>query len=221
MDAPATWGLWFAVAYLAGSLPFGLLIGRWQGVDLRAAGSGNLGATNVGRVLGRKWGLVCFALDAAKGLGPVLGYGLASGMVGGEADGALRALAWLSVAAAAMVGHVFPVWLKFKGGKGVATGLGALLGVWPTLTLPAAVAALVWLGTVRRTGYVSLASMLAAVSLPVLAVLSGLMFDRPAGEVAVYAAVTAALAGLVVLRHRSNIARLRAGTETKVRWMSK
>ncbi|MEX0744258.1 MAG: glycerol-3-phosphate 1-O-acyltransferase PlsY [Phycisphaeraceae bacterium] len=227
MTEVVIWVSWVAVAYLTGAVPFGLMIGRCHGVDLRACGSGNLGATNAGRVLGKKWGLICFALDAAKGLLPVLGYGLVSGLVSGQvsgqvageaAGGALAALAWLGVATAAIMGHVFPVWLRFKGGKGVATGLGALLGVWPMLTVPATIALGLWIAVVGRTGYVSLASMVAACSLPAMAALSGWLLNRSAAEVAVYVVVTAALAGLVVWRHRSNITRLREGTEVKVGW---
>ncbi|MFA9479132.1 glycerol-3-phosphate 1-O-acyltransferase PlsY [Phycisphaerales bacterium AB-hyl4] len=223
MDETVIWAIWLAVAYLAGAVPFGIFIARCQGVDLRAVGSGNVGATNVGRALGKKWGLICFALDVTKGLAPVVGYGIASGQIAGTPDeaaagAALAAVMWLSIAAATVVGHVFPVWLRFKGGKGVATGLGALLGVWPMLTVPAAAAVVLWLVVVKQTGYVSLASMVAAGLLPVLAAGSGVVLARPTGEVAVYVAVTAALAGLVVLRHRSNISRLREGTEDKVGW---
>ncbi|MFW6060166.1 MAG: glycerol-3-phosphate acyltransferase, partial [Phycisphaeraceae bacterium] len=134
---------------------------------------------------------------------------------------AVAALAWLSIAAAAVAGHIFPLWLRLRGGKGVATGLGAVLGLWPVVTLPGLAAGVIWLAVVKASGYVSLASMSAAVALPVLTLLSALLLDLSAGEVAVYTAVTALLAGLVVLRHRSNIAKLRAGTEPRVAWAGK
>lgn len=205
------WFGWILAAYLIGALPFGFLIGKLQGVDLRTVGSGNVGATNVGRVLGRKWGAACFALDLLKGAAPVLAYGRA--MAG---DGALELLVWLAVAAAAVLGHVFPIYLRFKGGKGVATGLGVLLGFWPVLTLPGLAAAGLWLATLGATRYVSLASVLAAASLPLLTAISAWAWGRPAPELALYVAVTLLLALLVVLRHRDNIARLRAGTEPQV-----
>ncbi len=216
------WLLWLLGAYLLGAVPFGLLIGRLRGVDIRAHGSGNLGATNVGRVLGKPWGIGCFVLDLCKGLGPVLAYHLLAagpGFVGGQAW--LAALAWLAVGVAAVLGHIFPVWLKFKGGKGVATSLGALLGYYPVLTVPALAAAVIWLVVTKATAYVGLASVVAAVAMPVLAVAFGLAIGRDPGEVAVYGGVCALLAALVVVRHRSNLARLRDGTEAKVAWADK
>lgn len=237
MNTTAVWCLWLAGAYLMGSVPFGLLIGLARGVDIRDAGSGNVGATNVGRVLGRSWGLWCFVLDVCKGLGPTLGYGLWSGLAGVEpgvepgiqpgaesavgTGGALAALGWMAVASAAVFGHVFPVWLRFKGGKGVATGLGVLLGFWPVLTLPGVAVGLLWVVLVKSTGYVSLASVAAAGSLPVLAVASGLCWRREPGEIAVYAGVSTVLALLIAVRHRGNLNRLRAGTEPKAEWAVK
>lgn len=216
MIPTASWLLWLAAAYLAGSIPFGLLIGLSRGVDIRKHGSGNVGATNCGRVLGRKWGILCFVLDVTKGLAPVLVYSLLTHPH--EAGGAGAALQWLAVAAAAVVGHVFPVWLKFRGGKGVATGLGVVLGMWPVLTGPAVLSGLVWFVTIKLTGYVSVASIAAAVSLPILAAASVLYRGMTTGELAVYVGLTALLAGLVVFRHRSNVAKLRAGTEPKAGW---
>ncbi|MFW6031967.1 MAG: glycerol-3-phosphate 1-O-acyltransferase PlsY [Phycisphaeraceae bacterium] len=213
------WLTWLPLAYLAGAIPFGLLIGRVHGVDIRTRGSGNVGATNVGRVLGRKWGVICFLLDVGKGLAAVLGYALAARSLGLTPDaGPVALVGWLAVAAAAVSGHMFPVWLKFRGGKGVATGLGSVLGFWPVLTAAGLAAGAIWVIVVRRSGYVSLGSTVAALALPVLSLLSGLAMGRPAEQVGVYAAVTAGLALLVVVRHRSNLARLRAGTESKVAW---
>ncbi len=219
------WGIWLVGSYLLGSVPFGLLIGLTRGVDIRDSGSGNVGATNAGRVLGRGWGILCFILDVLKGLGPTLGYGLWAGLAGAEpafeVGGTLAALGWMVVAAAAVFGHVFPIWLKFKGGKGVATGLGVLLGFWPVLTLPGIAVGLLWVAIAKRTGYVSLASIVASGSLPFLAVLSGMCWRREPGEIAVYAGVCAVLAILIAVRHRGNITRLRAGTEPKAGWTQK
>lgn len=219
------WLGWLIGAYLLGSVPFGLLIGLARGVDIRDEGSGNVGATNAGRVLGKGWGLLCFALDVFKGLGPTLGYGLWAGLAGTqttEATGhASAALGWMLIGAAAVFGHVFPIWLKFKGGKGVATGLGVLLGFWPVLTLPGIAAGLLWVVITKATGYVSLASVVASGVLPVLAVISGVCWKREPGEIAVYAGICAVLAILIALRHRGNLSRLRAGTEPKAGWAQK
>lgn len=216
MGEIAPWLVWLLAAYLIGSVPFGLLIGLARGVDIRKAGSGNVGATNAGRVLGRKWGLLCFALDVLKGLGPVLAYGVVHELTVGGAGDAAAALQWLAVAAAAVIGHIFPVWLKFRGGKGAATGLGVVLGVWPVLTVPGIVAAALWVVLLKKYGYVSLASIVAAAAMPVLTLVAGVLAERSPDVVAVYVAVTAVLALLVALRHRSNIVRLRAGTEPRV-----
>jgi acyl phosphate:glycerol-3-phosphate acyltransferase len=224
MSETWVWSLWVLGAYAVGSIPFGLLIGLARGVDIRESGSGNVGATNAGRVLGRSWGLLCFGLDVFKGLGPTLGYGLCSGLAGAqptEAGGALAALGWLVVGSAAVFGHVFSMWLKFKGGKGVATGLGVLLGFWPVLTLPGVVVGLLWVVVVKKSGYVGLASVAAACVLPVLAVLSGLWWARAPGELSVYAGVTTVLALLITVRHRGNLRRLRQGTEPKAGWVAK
>src|SRR5690349_4488530 len=107
------WALWVAIGYLSGSIPFGLLLGLWRGVDIRKAGSGNIGATNLGRVLGRKWGILCFVLDVLKGAVPVAAAGGAMGVLGRGDLPAGQAWGWLAVAVAAVLGHVFPVWLGF------------------------------------------------------------------------------------------------------------
>ena len=218
MQSWLIWLLWLALAYLAGSIPFGLLLGYLRGVDIRELGSGNIGATNLGREVGPAWGIGCFALDVAKGAVPVLGYGVAAGLIGAAGGGAWPTLGWLMVAGATMAGHIFPPWLGFKGGKGVATGLGAVLGLYPMLTVAGVLAGALWVPITWVSGYVSVGSMLAALALPVLAVGAGLVLGLPAGEVAVLALATLALAGLVVWRHRSNLQRLREGTEGRVSW---
>ncbi len=144
-------------AYLVGAIPFGFLIGKMKGLDIRQHASGNTGATNLTRAAGRKWGILCFILDFGKGALPVLFAVMLS------AEQELLILPELT-AAAAVVGHVWPVYLRFKGGKGVATTLGALLILSPWAIL---VAALIWFVIFQSSRYVSLASMVAAVSLPI------------------------------------------------------
>jgi glycerol-3-phosphate acyltransferase PlsY len=210
------WVAWLVIGYLAGSIPFGLLLGLARGVDIRLHGSGNVGATNAGRVLGRTWGIVCFILDLLKGMLPVLLGGVALKYVGEHDLAPIHGWKWLAIGAAAVIGHMFPVWLKFKGGKGVATGLGVVLGYFPVLTLPGLLAAVTWVVVVKATRYVSVASMSAAVSLPLF--MLAWMFATGHGRSAwlPFVVVTVILAGLVVLRHRTNLKRLKAGTEPKI-----
>ncbi|MCX5660056.1 MAG: glycerol-3-phosphate 1-O-acyltransferase PlsY [Planctomycetota bacterium] len=210
------WLLCVAAGYLSGSIPFGLLIGKARGVDVRKAGSGNIGATNVGRVLGRKWGGFCFALDVLKGLLPVLIAGLVLGYAGRRDLDPADAWRWLAVAIAAVLGHVFPVWLGFKGGKGVATALGVLLGFWPVLTLPGLAALVTWVAVVAVTRYVSLGSVLAAIALPAYVAVGAWLAQTPVARVVPFLVVTGLMAALVIARHRANIARLLAGTENKL-----
>jgi glycerol-3-phosphate acyltransferase PlsY len=210
------WWLWTILAYFCGATPFGLLIGLIQGIDLRKVGSGNLGATNAIRALGKGWGGLCLLLDITKGLAPVLAGGLVLGYIGQEDLTKTQVAQWLSVGAAAVVGHVFPIWLRFKGGKGVATGLGALLGFWPLMTLSAFGAFLIWIIVVVVSRYVSLASMVAAVSLPVLTLLAAVLIHLPMLDAGPFILLTSLLAVLVLIRHRQNIARLKAGTEHRI-----
>lgn len=208
----APW-FWWLAGYLAGSIPFGLLIGFMRGVDIRDAGSGNIGATNAGRVLGKRFGLLCFTLDVAKGWAPVLAAGVFLGHVGEHVIAPAAALEWLGVAAAAMCGHMFPIWLKFKGGKGVATGFGVMLGVWPMLTLPVIGALIIWIAAALTLRYVSLASMLAAVAMPILVAILAYVDQVALADRWPFFAVTILMALLVVVKHRTNITRLLAGDE--------
>lgn len=213
------WLIFSLGAYLLGSVSFASILGRLNGIDIRQHGSGNVGATNLGRILGKKWGLLCFFLDLAKGLIPVLAYGLYSGLItDSTTPGTLAMLQWLAVGVAAVLGHVFPVFLKFKGGKGVATSAGALLGFWPVLSVPVLVAAAVWLVVTKATAYVGLASVVAAAVLPLLVVGFAIAIGYDLGEVAVCGSVSALLAAVVIVRHRTNLKRLRDGTEDKVNW---
>jgi glycerol-3-phosphate acyltransferase PlsY len=231
------------IAYLLGSIPTGLLIARARGVDIRKHGSGNIGATNVWRVMGWRVGLTCFALDMLKGFVPSLmasafatrGFSAMPPPTLLQVDAALLNLGPLVVGGAAMIGHVFPVWLKFKGGKGVATGFGALLGVWPVVTVAMVGALAMWLITTRITRMVGVSSVIAAMMTPVLVIVAPTiamwlrLFPRagvhPGRNAAgmgdgvlvwPYVLLTAALAAVVVLRHRGNIVRSLKGTEPKI-----
>jgi glycerol-3-phosphate acyltransferase PlsY len=184
-------------AYLIGSVPFSFLVARAFGVrDVRRVGSGNVGATNVLRSAGKAAGALALVLDVGKGAAATALAGLLA-----PDDAALPAAA----AVAAVVGHMFPVWLRFEGGKGVATGLGALAPLAPTAAL-GAIAAFVVVALATR--FVSLGSVAGAVVLAVVAV-----GRRGPDPVAVAAVVSAAL---VVFRHRSNLRRILGGTESRV-----
>jgi len=215
-----TWLLFLLGAYLLGSVSFALILGKLNGINIREHGSGNVGATNLGRALGKKWGLTCFFLDLGKGLVPVLVYGRWAGLITNEVTtiGAVEMLKWLAIGVAAVVGHVLPVFLRFKGGKGVATSAGALLGYWPVLSVPVLASAVLWFVVTKATAYVGLASVIAAAVLPIFVVGFALLLGYEAGEIVVCGVVTALLAAMVIVRHRSNLARLRAGTEGKVDW---
>lgn len=217
------WTACIAAAYVAGSIPFGVMLGKTRGVDIRRHGSQNIGATNVGRLLGRKLGILCFALDCLKGAAPVLVAGLATGtLTQRPADIAQREMwLWLAVAVAAVAGHMFSIFLALRGGKGVATGFGALVAMWPLLTLPAVGALIVWFIVLRLTRYMAVASMCGAVTLPIaFAVSITLRSPDTAADRLAHAspvlAVTTLLAALVIYRHRTNIARLMRGAEPKM-----
>jgi glycerol-3-phosphate acyltransferase PlsY len=205
--------MWFltisivAIAYLLGSFASGYLAGRLSGIDVRQHGSGNIGATNVLRVLGKGWGSAVFLIDALKGF---IAVRLALMFVSREPTAGDYAEFFAILAAAACVaGHSFPIWLRFKGGKGVATSAGAILGVMPIAAISIF---LVWLVVFLTTRYVSLASIVGAVALPIIvAVLVQLKYTQ--GYVLLYFSI--AMAALVVWRHRANISRLRSGTEPR------
>ena len=185
-----------AGAYLLGAVPFGWLLGRLAGgMDVRRVGSGNIGATNVARSLGPWAGILTLALDVGKGAAAVWGAGRLAGSPGVA----------MAAGLAAVAGHVFPVYLGFRGGKGVATGLGAFLVLDP---IAAAGAALVFLAAVAVSRRVSAGSILAAASLPVI-----LLF-REAPPGLVLTGLAASL--LIILRHAENIRRLFQGTEPKL-----
>jgi acyl phosphate:glycerol-3-phosphate acyltransferase len=182
-------------AYLAGSIPTGYIVGSLVGVDLRKTGSGNIGATNVARVLGKRQGLLTLIADAAKGFMPVF--------VAVQLDLSVTATAFVAVAA--FLGHLYPIFLKFKGGKGVATALGAFLGVAPIASL---ILIALFAAIVLSSRIVSLSSMIAAAAAPVVL----WFFSYPL----VLIGMSAFFAAMIIVRHRTNIKRLLAGTEPKL-----
>lgn len=189
-----------ALSYLLGALPFGLLLTRvLKGEDLRKLGSGNIGATNVMRALGRGWGLVSFALDCAKGWAAVAL--IAPALVSGSTDSQAAVLC----GAAAVLGHCFPLYLRFSGGKGVATACGAIAAVDPLVVLAAG---LVWAATLKLTRYVGLSSIMMGLAFPVAA-----WWRQPSDTPLLVGC--ALLAVLVVARHRQNIGRMLQGTEPR------
>jgi acyl phosphate:glycerol-3-phosphate acyltransferase len=206
--------VFIVVAYLLGSVPFAFLIARAYGKDVRTIGSGNIGATNLARALGRKWGYVCFALDVLKGFIPMV----AVTVVAGRPDRPALLALWLAVGIAAILGHVFPVTLGFKGGKGVSTSLGVALGLWPYFTIPGLIALVVWVAVVQVWRYVSLASICGAMTFPV-ALLIGILIVPAWTASGLWPLLIAAVGipVMVILLHRENIKRLIAGTESKIR----
>jgi acyl-phosphate glycerol 3-phosphate acyltransferase len=194
-------------SYLLGSIPFGYLAGRIAGIDIRKCGSGNIGATNVMRTLGKRYGYPVFVADFLKGFSAVK----LSILI------AMRALPeWNSpemfgilAAIFSVLGHSFPVWLHFKGGKGVATSAGALFGLAPVAAL---VGTAIWILTFRLTRYVSVASIAAAAALPLI-ILITTWLSQTAGKSLFCSSVC--LAAVVIWRHRSNLSRLMRGTEPR------
>ena len=188
------------IAYLLGSIPSGYLAGRWlAGIDIREHGSGSTGATNVLRHVGKTPALIVFLVDVFKGSAAVL---VAKQLLGGDAHGWLVAAGLLALA-----GHIWPIWLKGKGGKAVATGLGMLLGLLPAVGLASLGIFLLVLSFSR---IVSLSSVVAALALPALIWIAGY------SQTTAYMGLGVLAALLVVWRHRGNIKRLLAGTEPKI-----
>lgn len=185
-----------AIGYFLGSIPFGLLLTRMIGIDIRQVGSGNIGSTNVLRTGNKPLAAATLLLDAGKGVAAVL--------IGRTAGGEMGAIV---AGTAAFLGHCFPIWLKFRGGKGVATILGVTLAAAP---LAGVIALATWLGGALATRYSSVGGMLAAIACPIAAwFLAG---EWGPG----WAAHLALLAALLIFQHRENLARLRAGTESKI-----
>ena len=195
--------LWLVPSYLVGSVPAGYLMGKMRGIDIRQHGSGNIGATNVYRVMGRSWGLSAFAFDFLKGFLPlflVRQFAIVN-------DGSWPvSLLLVACGIAAILGHNYTPWLGFKGGKGIATSAGVLGALMPWVL---AIALSLWIIAVLLTRYVSIASLLAATVLPIAAA----FFYR--GQW-IYFGLCCLAGGLAVWRHRSNIRRLIDGTESRI-----
>lgn len=196
------------VGYLLGSFPSGFIAGRIAGIDVRQAGSGNIGATNVTRLLGKRVGYPVFALDFAKGAAAVI-----LSMLLAKNQGARASVVQLCGAVAgvfSVIGHSYSIWLSFKGGKGVATTIGVIFGLnWAA----AIIVCLVWYLTFQITRYVSLASIAAALALPG-AIAAMLLLGRLNTPMLLYFSLC--LTALVIFRHRSNLSRLVRGTEPRV-----
>lgn len=184
------------LAYLFGAVPFGLLVAKLNGVDIREKGSGNIGATNVFRVIGKGWGIFTFVLDALKGFIPAFFFPML-----GNVDPVYGVLFGF----VAIIGHTFPVYLKFKGGKGVATSAGMLLGVAPVAV---GVGFFFWVIILVISRYVSLASIIAAIAVGVTAWVEG-------EKATIVKIALTVMSLLVVWLHRANIKRLMNGTENR------
>ncbi|MCX6873386.1 MAG: glycerol-3-phosphate 1-O-acyltransferase PlsY [Verrucomicrobia bacterium] len=233
--------LWLCplVAFLLGSIPFGLLMAKARGVEIRAQGSGNIGATNVWRVMGRKFGIACLLLDVIKGFIPVVLALSLFRLVGKESNLALSLLAshalyfepaqqfqaqllHVGTGLLAILGHNYSPWVGFRGGKGIATSAGVLLGLYPFFGV--VLVLLIWVGLFLSTRYVSVASMGAAAALPLITHL-GARFHHVNNDKALPTlweagtwnqplfVLSLAIALLALWKHRSNLQRLRAGTE--------
>lgn len=207
MTLPVLIGITVAGCYFCGSIPFGLIIGKINKIDIREHGSGNIGATNVLRTLGKKWGYTCFACDLLKGLLPVIACKVLAAKNGFSSAEYIPAIAVVCT----VLGHIFSMFLKFKGGKGIATSAGAIIAIAPYSML---IALVLWFIIFKATGYVSLASILAAIAIPFLSLLENFLklHDKP---ISVYSqAILFTLAILVTVKHKANIQRLKAGTES-------
>jgi glycerol-3-phosphate acyltransferase PlsY len=199
----------FFGAYAIGGIPFGLLIGKANGIDIRTQGSGNIGATNVLRCCGKPWGILCFFCDFLKGGGPVL---LSTKLLASHFDMPIEV--GIAAAVGAVCGHVFCPFLKFKGGKGIATAAGALIMLEPASV---GIALLVWIVSLVLWRYVSLASIYAAISLVVAAIVFRVLCKTtPASPGTPNLVLLTMIGALAVLKHKSNITRLLKGEEPKI-----
>ncbi len=216
MTATQSLLLLIPLAYLVGSIPFGLIVGLSRGVDVRASGSGNIGATNVGRLLGKRCFFLVLFLDLLKSLMPMAFASWIVGRVPEAQHGWPLYLTWLLVGFAAVMGHMFSVFLRFTGGKGVATSAGVVLGLYPYFTLAGLVVVGVFALVFFTTRYISLGSIAASCAFPLAYFAIGRARGWPVFSAQLPLLVFAVImGGLIVWKHRSNITRLRAGTENR------
>jgi glycerol-3-phosphate acyltransferase PlsY len=194
------------VGYLIGSIPAGYVAGRLAGIDIRKVGSGNIGATNVLRSLGKRYGYPVFVFDFLKGVAAVE---MSILMFDQYHPAVSRELCTILGGTASVIGHTYPVWLRFKGGKGVATSVGVVFAMVPFAALTFGI---VWIITFLTSRYVSIASIAAAIALPV-AVGALLYVKQLSNPILLYFSV--GLAAIVIVRHRSNVSRLLHGTEPR------
>lgn len=199
----------FIVSYLIGAIPFGFLIGKFKGIDIREHGSNNVGATNVTRIIGKSWGISCFIFDFLKGFLPVIFVKAILPLIItldlDETDNAI-----LVAATGTIIGHMYPIYLNFNGGKGVATGTGALLAITPLAIISGL---LIWGIIFNYARYVSLASIISAITVPILSiVLSALGIYYIPIHLQIFIIIIATIA---IYKHKSNIQRLMKGTENK------
>ena len=193
-------------SYLLGSIPFGYLAGQFAGVDIRKFGSGNVGATNVMRALGKGYGYPVFVLDFLKGFGAVrISMLIATGQ---PPEWNSPEIFGIAAAISCVLGHSYPAWLKFKGGKGVATSAGALFALTP---IGGTIAVAIWIVVFFVTRYVSVASVTAAVVIPLVILV--ISWKNESGKAVFYFSVC--VAAIVLWRHRSNLSRLMRGTEPR------
>lgn len=194
-------------SYLFGSIPFGYLAGKIGGIDIRKVGSGNIGATNVVRTLGKRYGYPVFLLDFLKGFGAVkISMSIATDA---RPEWGSPEIFGILAAVASVIGHSFPLWLKFRGGKGVATSAGALFGLMP---LAALIALVIWVLVFWFTRYVSVASLVTSVALPLI-ILIMTRLNQIHGNALFYSSL--GIAAVVIWRHRSNFSRLMRGSEPR------
>jgi len=193
--------VWMTLAYLFGSIPTGfLLVKYYKGIDIRTIGSGNTGANNVRRILGKEWGILVAIVDMLKGV---------IGLLGAMASGITNPWVISLVALAGVLGHNYPVWLKFKGGKGIATSYGVIFLLWPFNSFAVALmGGVVWYAIMRATRYVSLASVLSLVAVT--------FFFLILGAPLAFILFSLLLALLATWRHYENLVRIINGTETQV-----
>lgn len=211
MPIEAQFGILIVLTYFVGSIPFGLLVAKSKGRDPRQFGSGNIGATNVGRMLGGKFFAIVFVLDMLKGMIPML---IGAWLIRSYPVTDKPYVWWMLVGLAALVGHIFPVYLKFKGGKGVATAAGVLLGLFPYYTIPGLIVIGIFVLVFLVWRMVSLGSMVCALAFTPVYVLVGSSLGWPVTRQQLPLLIFAIGMSLLILwKHRSNFKRILAGTE--------